>query len=544
MLTATVLGRRQTSFQLVWPAPNNNGAPVTGYQVRYAKVPITTTNFDDTTVTTAVPYAGTPAAPGTADGMVVSNLYIENSYYFAVTGTGPGGASDHVGMFMPTPNGVAAHFNVTILNAPTGPSTNALFGVELDGSADVNGDGLSDLLVATSANGHAYLYLGGANFGPATQTVTFASTTSTTFGNYVRAIGDIDADGLQDVAIGDTAGLQVRIYKGRKTWPAMLMDTQADYTITTDATWANSLFGYSLAPVGDFNNDQVDDFVVSAPSFNTRTGRVAVIYGRSGFTSFTLSDNTRALEIGGDPALTRTQFGLAVVGLGHFLAPAGDTTLIVSAPGLGNASNASSNEGRIYAFHGRGPGAALDASMADGVRVGPGKGALIGQTLSNLGPLLNTLPALGVGNSGDTLSVPGTSGSTYVLSGTAATGPLANTLILYQSGGSAVGEVIFGGGFSGRDGMVSVIGGPGADVAIASQMMSAVDIIDGSKVGALTSPADTKALADVHVPLPGGWAGTAPGAGNLIRDIDGDGVADFALGDVFGSVPGRVAVFW
>jgi hypothetical protein len=157
---------------------------------------------------------------------------------------------------------------------------------------------------------------------------------------------------------------------------------------------------------------------------------------------------------------------------------------------------------------------------------------------------MSALPSLGVGNSGDTLSVPGVSGSTYILSGTAATGPLASNLILYQSAGSGVGEVIFGGGFSGRDGMVSVIGNASADVAITSQMMGAMDIVDGSKIGALTSPADTKALADVHVPLPSGWVGTAPGAGNLIRDIDGDGVADFALGDVFGTVPGRVAVFW
>src|SRR5580692_9062303 len=51
MLTATVLDRRATTFELVWTAPSNNGAPVNGYQVRYAKVPITTANFDDATVT-------------------------------------------------------------------------------------------------------------------------------------------------------------------------------------------------------------------------------------------------------------------------------------------------------------------------------------------------------------------------------------------------------------------------------------------------------------------------------------------------------------
>ncbi len=63
MLTATVLDRRATTFELVWTAPSNGGASVSGYQIRYAKVPITTTNFDDTTVTTASAYSGSPKAP-------------------------------------------------------------------------------------------------------------------------------------------------------------------------------------------------------------------------------------------------------------------------------------------------------------------------------------------------------------------------------------------------------------------------------------------------------------------------------------------------
>jgi hypothetical protein len=44
--------------------------------------------------------------------------------------------------------------------------------------------------------------------------------------------------------------------------------------------------------------------------------------------------------------------------------------------------------------------------------------------------------------------------------------------------------------------------------------------------------------------LPAGWTATALGLGDLIRDINGDGFADFALGDQFGVVPGRVVVFW
>src|SRR5262249_38742802 len=147
-----VADRRGAVFQLVWTAPSNAGQAVKGYQIRYAKVPITTANFDDAAVTKAIAYTGTPAQPGATDG-VLATLYVENAYYFAVIGTDMAGAQ--VGTLMTTTAAVAAHFNVTILSSPSG--TNQLFGAMLDGAADLNGDGMSDLLVATANDGHAYL---------------------------------------------------------------------------------------------------------------------------------------------------------------------------------------------------------------------------------------------------------------------------------------------------------------------------------------------------------------------------------------------------
>jgi len=559
MFTVTVLDRRQTSFLLRWPAPSNNGQAVTGYQVRYAKVPITDANFDNTAVTTAVPFTGTPAAPGAAESMVIRNLYIENKYYFAVAGTvgssdagaAPDGGAGNRLAIMTNATAVGASFQVALLPSPTG--TAQLFGAQLDGTGDANGDNLSDLLVATAGDAHAYLYFGNATFAPTAPAVVFTGA-NMFFGSAVRFIGDIDGDGMQDIAIGDQTGNQVFIYKGRSTWPPTLSDTQANYTITTDATWAMSGFGFGLAPLGDFDGDNIDDFVVSAPSFapataNPAVGRVAVIYGRSGFTSFALPSTTRSLEIAGDVTLDRSQFGQAVTGLGHFYTVATGTTLIVSAPGRGNATSTSANEGRLYAFHGRGPGAAIAATAADHTRLGPDKAAKIGQNLVNLGPLVNTLPSVGSGNNADTVTMAGVSGSAYVLSGAVGTGPFATVQTFIQSGSTGIGQIVFGGAFSGRDMTVSMIGDAKPDLAIGSQASSTgtpatLDIFDGSKVAALTGTIDSTASADVHVPMPSGWLGAAPGIGNLIKDINGDGYPDFALGDQFNAVPGRVVVFY
>jgi hypothetical protein len=116
---------------------------------------------------------------------------------------------------------------------------------------------------------------------------------------------------------------------------------------------------------------------------------------------------------------------------------------------------------------------------------------------------------------------------------------------LYKTGVTFGGEALFGGGFSGLDGSVSLIGDSTPDLAYAGRQNSTLDIIDGSKVSALTSPVSTSAAADVSVRMPSGWTATADGTRALIKDINKDGYPDFALGDlVVNSSPGRVAVFW
>lgn len=60
------VNRRATSFALYWPAPQDGcGNAVAGYQIRVARVPITSGNFDDPTVVCGVQYGLTPVTPGT-----------------------------------------------------------------------------------------------------------------------------------------------------------------------------------------------------------------------------------------------------------------------------------------------------------------------------------------------------------------------------------------------------------------------------------------------------------------------------------------------
>ena len=172
-LTATVLVRRQTSFRLAWMAPASNGQRVAGYVVRAARVPITDANFDDfTTVTQDILYAGTPAAPGSTDGVNAQNLYIETDYYFAVAAVD---AANARGPIAATTTPVRATFNATSLAGTNGATEQ--FGFEFDaGDADTNG--ISDLLVGSFNGKRAYLYLNHLNAPAVTATVTFNGDTT------------------------------------------------------------------------------------------------------------------------------------------------------------------------------------------------------------------------------------------------------------------------------------------------------------------------------------------------------------------------------
>jgi hypothetical protein len=372
--------------------------------------------------------------------------------------------------------------------------------------------------------------------------VVFSGST-TGFGYAVAQIGDIDNDGLGDLAISDALnGEKVYIYKGRHTWPMTLTDAQADYVISTDASYASSLFGFSMARLGDFTGDGIDDFAIGVRSFATATGRVVIIPGKaSGFASVALPDVTKAIVIDGDSTLNRSFFGYRVLGLGHFYTVSAATTLVVSAAGSSTAT-APGNAGHLYTFHGQvGTAGAIAISAADHVLTGPGSAAHIGIVLTNLETMLNGFPGVGVGNILDTVDIAGGQGGAYLASGTPTSGPFATLSIDYVSGDSTNSAVLIGGGVSGRDTKLSLIGDATPDLVLGGEGGPTLTISDGSKIGAKTSPNNVASTAEVVITLPIGWA-SGEGTDSIIPDINGDGVPDFCLGS---SVqPGAILVYW
>jgi len=539
-LTVTVTDRRKTAMRLDWTAPSDfGGGPIAGYEVRYAKVPITTGNFDNGTVTTSFAYTGSPSLPGRPDNIEINTLYIENGYFFGIEAVD---AAGNRSALLTTAAATTAHFQIANI---AGFSAGDNFGFGINGEGDLNGDGISDLLVGTGGGGKAYIYFGTSTptqtFVPAAPSVTF-SAASVNFGVGVSQIGDIDGDGLPDVAISDpNTAVKVYIYKGRATWPSTLTEAQADYVISGDSTYATSALGNVIARLGDFDGDGVNDFAISATGINARTGRVVIVKGKdSALGNITLPDASKTIVIDGDPTLIKATFGTTIVGIGHYFGASG-TSLIVGSPGSSTSPTASM--GHVYAFHGQ-PGTAGSIALgaADQVIAGPGSGAQIGTFLSNLGPVTGQFANVGIGNPLDNVDFPGASGCAFVMSGGTSVGPLTNKVVVSQAPTSnLVGPVILGGGLSGSDVALSLIGNSTPDVLLVAEQLGVITISDGSTFPAPPASLNTESSAQVVLPLPGGWT-IGPNGGSLIPDINGDQIPDFALRG--GGSPGKIAVYY
>jgi len=162
------------------------------------------------------------------------------------------------------------------INNPT-PETNAQFGSSVDAISDVDGDGIADLIVGAYRSDRAYVFSGSDQ--SIIHTINDPDGLSGYwFGFEVKNIGDMNGDGIEDIAVGaptdftladrpvPCSGLgddpECKAQYGR----AFIFsgDTGAEIFRITSLCggWKT---GTALAPLGDINSDGVPDIAVGEP---------------------------------------------------------------------------------------------------------------------------------------------------------------------------------------------------------------------------------------------------------------------------------------
>lgn len=361
-----------------------------------------------------------------------------------------------------------------------GESNGDYAGSALVGARDLDGDGLDDLLLGVYGSSRgggagAAAWVSGGQTGQigllAADGLIAGASAGESFGYAVELPGDLDGNGVEDIAIGASTNNDVGASAGAVyLWhsaPTGSVDASTADVRLTGVTAADDA-GFALTGPGDLNGDGLADLVVSAPQ-EGGGGLVYVLYGPvvdddslanaditwtgeeatgaagealapagdqngDGLADLLVSDpdaSGAALTVGaayllygpaglggslyGADWITRgTQggghLGSALLG-GRDLDEDGQVDIVVGASGVNTTF---SRQGAVYAFTGGGLGE-VDAGDAVGVWVGPGVGDNAGSSLAWTGDLTgDTLDDFVIGASDDSGSG---NGKAYVWAG-------------------------------------------------------------------------------------------------------------------------------
>ncbi|MFO0560284.1 MAG: FG-GAP-like repeat-containing protein [Polyangiales bacterium] len=143
----------------------------------------------------------------------------------------------------------------------------AQFGGSVTGACDLDGDGLSDLVIGSptgrAGSGVAYLYRGSGSRTLSARTAIEPVAPSDWFGFSVTRAGDVNGDGACDLVIGapNSGGGRgaAHVYAARADWSG------ASATLSLSGPAQSQGFGYAIAEARDLDGDGLDDLAVGAP---------------------------------------------------------------------------------------------------------------------------------------------------------------------------------------------------------------------------------------------------------------------------------------
>lgn len=284
----------------------------------------------------------------------------------APRGDAPAGTPGRVFLYLGVPSGLLSYPVWSV----SGSQADEEFGAAVAFAGDVNGDGLSDILIGAPGHdagpglvdaGRAVLYLGNEDAVPGVVTWSVSGTLAgQRLGEGVGSAGDTDGNGRADLIIGSpfTAGA------GQTPFARVYLAGPGGYVAQTpiNSDEAGVRLGSVVGCAGDTDGDGRADLLVTAPNDDNdplagpaEAGLVRVVATRGG---------TLASYAPGPLALSH---------LGAAAAPAGDVNgdgfadVVAGAP---DASDGSSAVGLVALYYGGGAGARyLDLRQADAAGV-------------------------------------------------------------------------------------------------------------------------------------------------------------------------------
>jgi hypothetical protein len=230
------------------------------------------------------------------------------------------------------------------------PSRSAPVNISTGAIADVNGDGLADVLATSNTMVRVFFgkSSGAAVQPPAAGQDQLIDLTAVAAGLSVAAAGDVNGDGYADVIVGSQATKIGNNNNAGRIYVYYGSDAGLDlaHAQSIDGSDGIARFGYSVASAGDLNGDGYADVIVGAPAAGGNSGRIHVYYGGADGLQPTASMRSASVD---NPDGATAYYGASVASAGDINGD-GYGDVIVGAPLA--TINAASQTGRVHIYLG------------------------------------------------------------------------------------------------------------------------------------------------------------------------------------------------